>query len=120
MGCAVTGVARRACGRFTATPCVIIGAATMKMISSTSITSTRGTTLISAREVDTRAPRARRPRPDPEGMGWTFGICGLREIPFTDIQKLEREVVHLRRELLHPRGERVIEVQRRHRGEEAR
>jgi hypothetical protein len=35
-------------GRSTGTPEVIIGAATMKMMSSTSITSTKGVTLISA------------------------------------------------------------------------
>ena len=50
----------RACGRFTCSPCCIIGAVTMKMMSSTSITSTSGTTLISASVVDTRAPRPRR------------------------------------------------------------
>ena len=43
----------RACGRFTSSPCCIIGAVTMKMMSSTSMTSTSGTTLISASEVAT-------------------------------------------------------------------
>src|SRR3954447_13523945 len=104
-------------------PCWIIGAATMKMISSTSITSTSGTTLISASEVDTRAPRARLPRPEfPVGIGWTLGtflrFC-LREVPFGDVQELEREIIHLRCEVLHPAGVVIVEIQRRHRGEQA-
>src|SRR3990172_2480018 len=37
-----------ACGRFTSTPCVSMGAVTMKMMRRTSITSTSGVTLISA------------------------------------------------------------------------
>ena len=49
---------RRGCvvvsGRLTSTPCCIRGAVTMKTISSTSITSTKGVTLISE--------KARRPR----------------------------------------------------------
>ena len=53
----VTEVARRDCGSFTSMPRWNIGAATMKMISSTSITSTSGTTLISASDVITCRPR---------------------------------------------------------------
>src|SRR5690606_18282721 len=49
-------------GRSTGTPAVIIGAATMKMISSTSITSTMGVMLIS---LMTALPRRRRRRPPP-------------------------------------------------------
>src|SRR5512139_69441 len=48
-----------ACGRFTSTPWVSIGAVTMKMMRSTSITSTSGVTLISAMIL--RSPA----RPDP-------------------------------------------------------
>src|SRR5262245_38221221 len=74
--CAAIGGDFFACGRFTGIPCVIIGAATMKMMRSTSMTSTSGTTLISASEVETRTLRARRPRPEEAvGMGWTFGIA---------------------------------------------
>ena len=47
---------RLATGRFTSTPRCSIGAATMKMISSTSITSTSGMTLISASVGPTAAP----------------------------------------------------------------
>src|SRR5690554_8005963 len=49
-------------GKSTGTPTVIIGAATMKMISSTSITSTIGVMLIS---LITAFLRPRRPRPPP-------------------------------------------------------
>src|SRR5690606_38667817 len=49
-------------GRSIGTPAVIIGAATMKMISSTSITSTMGVTLIS---LITALPLRRRRRPPP-------------------------------------------------------
>ena len=52
----------------------IIGAVTMKMISSTSITSTSGTTLISASEVVTRGPRPRRPPPASWLTACTLGI----------------------------------------------
>src|SRR5512139_2173599 len=48
-----------ACGRFTSTPWVSMGAVTMKMMRSTSITSTSGVTLISAMIL--RSPA----RPDP-------------------------------------------------------
>ena len=37
---------------------------------------------------------------------------GLREVPFGDVQELEREVVHLRRVDLHLRREVVVEVDR--------
>src|ERR1051326_4817641 len=89
---------RRATGRFTSTPRWIIGAVIMKMISSTSITSTSGTTLISASEVLTRRPRPRRPLLA-AADGWTFGILG--EIPLGDVQELHRKVVHLRGKVLH-------------------
>jgi ABC-type polysaccharide/polyol phosphate transport system ATPase subunit len=61
---AVTGPDFVDCGRWTGKPCVMSGAATMKMTRSTSMTSTSGTTLISASELDTcieRARLARRP-----------------------------------------------------------
>jgi hypothetical protein len=45
----------------------------MKMMSSTSITSTSGTTFISERLEETRRPRPRRPGPV-SAAGWTFGI----------------------------------------------
>src|SRR5207248_7998395 len=103
-------------GRFTSTPRWIIGAVTMKMMSSTSITSTSGTTLISASELDTRLPR---PRPGAAASCpvATFGTLG--EIPFCDVQKLHREVVHFRCEDLHAIREHVVEVHRRNRRDKA-
>src|SRR5215470_14132751 len=76
----------------------------MKMISSTSITSTSGTTLISASELATRRLRAR-----PGAMSsplWTFGT--LRKVPFCDVQELHREIVHFRREHLHVLRQPVV------------
>ena len=55
-----SGAARLATGTLMSMPRCIIGVATMKMISSTSMTSTSGTTLISASWVVTRRPRPRR------------------------------------------------------------
>jgi len=69
----------------------------MKMMSSTSITSTSGTTLISAIDEDTR--RTRPPRPvETSSVGLSFGMArrppgrsGLREVTLGDVQELERE-----------------------------
>src|SRR5205807_4543135 len=115
----------------------------MKMMSRTSMTSTSGTTLISASELDTRRVRPRRPG-TASGIGATFGIwfddqhrahgahreikgilCGLclgplREIPLRDIQEFHREIVHLRREQLHALRERIVEVHGGNGGEQAR
>src|SRR5687767_6145726 len=112
--------ARRDCGSFTGKPGCIIGAATMKMTSKTSMTSTSGTTLISASDVETRTPRARRPPPrdDPPELVSSFGISG--EVPLGDRQELHGEVVHLVRGLLHAARDVVVEVHGRNRGEEAR
>mgnify|MGYP003694102261 CR=1 FL=1 len=62
----------------------------MKMISSTSITSTSGTTLISDSDVVTRRPRLPR-----AGGARRSAAFPLREIPFGDVQKFHREIVHL-------------------------
>src|SRR5258706_16482458 len=81
----------------------------MKMMSSTSITSTMGTTLISASVVDTRRPRL---RPGATSCAVaTFGTLG--EIPFCDVQELHREVVHLRGKHLHAVREQVVVDDRR-------
>src|SRR5262245_31998712 len=119
----------------------------MKMMSSTSMTSTSGTTLISARLVATRRPRRACPA---SGMGATFGIAiksqgihdderanpsldlidlpvgtrthlesSLSEVPLGDVQELEGEVIHFGRVLFHFRREVVVEVDRRNRRKEA-
>src|SRR5687768_3176410 len=92
----------------------------MKMISSTSITSTSGITLISARVLETRRLRPRGPPPD--GIGSTFGIASrlLREVPFGDIQKLEREVIQVGRVSLYLRREVVIGHHRGNGGKQPR
>ena len=64
----------RDCGSLTSMPRWIIGAVTMKMISSTSITSTSGTTLISASDVDDAAAAAGRARRAAAGAARAFGI----------------------------------------------
>src|SRR4029079_4169832 len=90
----------------------------MKMMSSTSMTSTSGTTLISASEVATRALRPRRWRPPPDPpAGCTFGILG--EVPLRDVQELEGEIVHLRGEFFHPAREVIVEIHRGNRREQA-
>ncbi len=71
----------RDCGSCTGKPCCIIGAATMKITSSTSMTSTSGTTLISASDVDTRIARARRP-PDRLGGCWIGSSFGMVHVKF--------------------------------------
>src|SRR5579871_2866839 len=91
---ASTGAAL-AVGRFTFTPCWISGAVTMKMISSTSITSTNGVTLISFNVV--------RPPPLPALIATAWLL--LEEVPLHDVQEVGREVGHLGVEDLDPRDE---------------
>src|SRR5688572_5151539 len=111
--------ARRASGSLTSTPRCSIGAVTMKMISSTSITSTSGITLISASVVETRRPRPR--GAPPLGIGRTFGIPQrlLREVPFGDVQKFQGEVVQVRGVPLYLGREVVVGEHRRDRREES-
>src|SRR6266542_2093069 len=101
----------------------------MKMISSTSITSTSGTTLISESDDETRIARPRRGPPPLPPVSCTFGKSSipypgsripatrdprtLRKIPLRNIQELEREIIHVRREVLHAVREVVVEVHRR-------
>src|SRR5215470_12932347 len=91
----------------------------MKMMRSTSITSTRGTTLISARDEATRRLRPDRPDEAPAD-GASFGMLSgpLGEVPFGDIQEFHREIVHLRGEQFHPLRQVVVEEHRRNRRRE--
>src|SRR5262244_1617795 len=86
----------------------------MKMMSSTSMTSTSGTTLISASDVDTRRLRPR--MRIASSLVWTFGTLG--EVPFCDVQEFHREVVHLRGEQLHAVRQHVVVIDRWNRREE--
>src|SRR5262249_13618755 len=82
-------------GRSTDTPCWRIGAVTMKMMSSTSITSTRGVTLICEIESLLDEP-------------WSKAIGSLlQEVALGDVQELRREGVHLRGEHAHLAREAV-------------
>jgi hypothetical protein len=56
------------CGKSSGTPAVIMGAATMKMMSSTSMTSMNGVMLISLIAPGVRARLRRRPPPAPAIM----------------------------------------------------
>src|SRR6516165_7174541 len=89
----------------------------MKMMSSTSMTSTIGTTLISDNDVATRRPRPDRGEGEASWPALTLGTSG--EIPLGDVQELHREVVHLRREQLHALGQHVVVEHRRDRREQA-
>src|SRR5262245_29124527 len=88
----------------------------MKMMSSTSMTSTSGTTLISASDVEMR--RRRPPNPGSVAAGaCTLGTRqypqALREIPLGNVQELHREIIHVGREQLHAVREVVVGHDRR-------
>src|SRR5512136_1291376 len=98
----------RTSGRATSTPCWIRGAVTMKMMRSTSITSTSGVTLISV--------RVWRPEPPvPEATGGS----SAEEVPLHDVEEVVGEVGHLAVEDPDARDEEVVEDHRRDGGEEA-
>src|SRR5262249_8085388 len=73
-------------GRSIDTPCCRIGAVTMKMMSSTSMTSTSGVTLMS--EIESLPPGA------PKAIVTSL----LQEVPLGDVQELRAEGVHLGRQ----------------------
>src|SRR3954452_17510876 len=95
-----------ALGSVTGTPVCSMGAATMKMIISTNMTSTSGVTLIS--EIMPLPP-------PPDDMP----IALPQEVTFDDVEKVIRERVHLRRQHLDLAGEEVERHDRRHRGHQA-
>src|SRR3970040_822909 len=83
-----------ACGRLTSTPWVSIGAVTMKMMRSTSITSTRGTMLMS--DIILRSL----PFPLLKAIG-----LHLLQVPLEEVHELDGETVE-------PGGDRPPAVQR--------
>src|SRR4051794_25576879 len=99
-------------------PRFIIGAVTMKTRRRTSTTSTSGVTLMSAiiepldRERSVRyvaaAPAAAAPPPSWPPVFIT-PVSLLREVPLDDVQELQREVVHHRREHLDAARVEVVE-----------
>src|SRR4030066_2274187 len=96
-------------GRLMPMPDCIMGAVTMKMTRRTSMTSTKGVTLISERWVPTCLRR------EDDGRD-----CVLRAMePLGDAQEFEGEVLHVGDEVLDPAEEIVVGDDGRHGGEEA-
>src|SRR5512136_3094466 len=84
-------------GSLTPIPDCIIGAVTMKMTRRTSMTSMKGVTLISEREVPMR--------PLPEGER----DCGLSAIESVgDVQEFQGEILHFGDQVLDPVEEMII------------
>src|ERR1019366_6100292 len=98
-------------GTSTSMPKSITWAVSMKMISSTSTTSTNGVTLISERLAP---PRLRFPDPPPLMQ---IAILSLSEAAFGQVENLQREIVHARADLAYAVAEEVIENRRRDRRE---
>src|SRR5262245_51793031 len=94
-------------GRSMVTPCWRIGAVTMKMMSSTSMTSTSGVTLIC--EIESPPPD------DP----WSNAMGLLEEVPLRDVEELGAERVHLGGQHAHLSRETVVHDDRRNRSREA-
>src|SRR5688572_30061824 len=119
-------VAAFTAGSLTSTPRFNSGAVTMKMISSTSITSMYGTTLMSAlsRRLRMRRPVAvwamavlswysvQRPK-------WTMGSIVQVRLPLQDRGELLAEGVVARSDAVDLGGEAVVRPHRRDRGEQA-
>src|SRR4051794_37329396 len=96
-------------GRSTFTPLWMSGAVTMKMMSSTSITSTSGVTLMSVIAL----------RPDPVSPPEKAIASGrlLEDVALDDVEEIGREVAHLVLEHADPGVEGVVRDQRGYRGE---
>src|SRR5512134_1595949 len=97
-------------GRFTSTPWVSIGAVTMKMMRSTSITSTRGVTLISA--IIRRSPLL---LPVERAIA-----LHLVDVAFEEVDELDGEAVDPRRDRPDPVEEVVVRHDRGDRGDQPR
>src|SRR5512146_1160919 len=98
-----------ACGRFTSTPWVSIGAVTMKMMRRTSITSTRGVTLISA--IIRRSPLL---------LPVKAIALYLVDVALQEIEKLDGEAVEPGRDRPDPVQEIVVGHDRRDRRRQPR
>src|SRR5512134_3113770 len=92
-------------GRFTSTPWVSIGAVTMKMMRSTSITSTRGVTLISA--------NIRRSPPFPLEIAI---VLHLVRVALEKVDELDGEAVDPRGDRPDPVEEEIVRHDGRDRG----
>src|ERR1035441_4549915 len=99
------------CGTSTSMPNSITCAVSMKMINSTSTTSTNGVTLISE-SMDRPLP-LRDPNPPPPFTD--IAICLFSEAALRHVQELQREIVHARPDLPNVAAQNVIEDRRRNR-----
>src|SRR4051794_5169844 len=104
------------CGKSMGTPTVSSGADTMKMISSTSITSTMGVTLISL----ITARRPRRPRPAPPALiAIASSLPALVDLPRQDRRELAGKALQALALPVHFGDELVVENGRRNGGNQA-
>src|SRR5580700_6694765 len=106
------------CGRSSGTPTVSSGADTMKMISSTSMTSTIGVTLISAMTGLRRCRRLPATAAAPEFMPMAIPLPLLVDLPRQNGGEFVGEALQPLRLLVHIGNELVIKNGRRYGGEE--
>src|SRR5690348_12827543 len=104
-------------GRATSTPWWSMGAAIMKMISSTSITSTSGVTLMSASTGSSSFPP--KPPPPPRLNAMASPPRFLGEVPLGQVEELEGEVLEAAAEDADPVREVVVADERRDGGGQA-
>src|ERR1035438_5085154 len=102
MACAVSFTIRTL-GTSTSMPNSITWAVSMKIMSRTSTTSTKGVTLISERAAP---PRLREPNPPPL---IEIAMASLSEAAIGQVEELQREVVHARADLADGGAEEVVE-----------
>src|SRR5262245_28008716 len=124
-----------ACGSFTATPCCNIGATSIMMMSSTSMTSTSGVTLMSALTPPFAPPRSIAMTKSPncgsrisdcglivDSMNPQSAIpnpqCGLGRLLDEVVDELRRRVVHLDVEVLDARRQIVVDPDGRNRDDQ--
>src|SRR5438270_13891954 len=99
-----------ALGSLTLMPCCNNGATSIMMMSSTSMTSTSGVTLISDLTPPWAPPRSIAIQKSPNS--------GLRGLPDKVVDELRRGIVHLHVEVLDATGQVVVEPNRRNRNNE--
>src|SRR5713226_7077153 len=104
-------------GNATSTPWCSMGAAIMKMMSSTSITSTSGVTLMSAITGSSSSPLP--PRLKAISFSPTWSQVESGEIPLRQIEEFEHEVLHPGAQPAQVLGEVVVGDERRNGGGEA-
>src|SRR5689334_12339631 len=104
-----------AVGSRTATPCCSIGATSIMMMRSTSMTSTSGVTLMSLLIPPLAPPRSIAMATSP---GSELQTSALRRLLDEVVDELGRRVVHLDVEVLDARGQVVVDPDRRNRDDQ--